>query len=110
MQLVLTMVNQKFADLFGEPIRKPDTDKLTQFHMDIAASVQAITEEVVLTMTRSLANEYPIFLTFVWQAVLHLTVLPTERYLRDKAFKDIWIQPASGDAGGALRRCFSSMA
>jgi carbamoyltransferase len=41
------MVNQKFADLFGEPIRKPDTDKLTQFHMDIAASVQAVTEEVV---------------------------------------------------------------
>ena len=48
----LTMVNQKFVDLFGEPIRRSDTDKLTQFHMDIAASVQAVTEEVVLTMTR----------------------------------------------------------
>ena len=56
----LTMVNQKFADLFGKPIRKPDTDKLTQFHMDIAASVQAVTEKVILTMTRSLAKEYNI--------------------------------------------------
>ena len=41
------MTNQKFADLFGEPVRKRDTDKLTQFHMDIAASVQAVTEEVM---------------------------------------------------------------
>ena len=56
----LTMVNQKFTDLFGEPVRKPDTDKLTQFHMDIAASVQAVTEDVVLTITRSLAKEYDI--------------------------------------------------
>ena len=56
----LTMVNQKFADLFGEPIRMADDDMLTQFHMDIAASVQAVTEEIVLTMTRSLAQEYNI--------------------------------------------------
>jgi carbamoyltransferase len=76
----LTMVNQKFADLFGEPVRKPDTDKLTQFHMDIAASVQAVTEEIVLTMTRSLAKEYNIPNLCMGLAVSHLTVLLMAKY------------------------------
>jgi len=97
----LTMVNQKFAKLFGEPIRKPDTDKLTQFHMDIAASIQAVTEEVVLTMTRSLANEYNIP-NLCMAGGVALNCVANGKILRDKAFKDIWIQPASGDAGGAL--------
>jgi carbamoyltransferase len=97
----LTMVNQKFADLFGEPIRKPDTDKLTQFHMDIASSVQAVTEEVVLTMTRSLAKEYNIP-NLCMAGGVALNCVANGKILRDKAFKDIWIQPASGDAGGAL--------
>jgi len=97
----LTMVNQKFADLFGEPVRKPDTDKLTQFHMDIAASVQAVTEEVVLTMTRALANEYNIPNLCLAGGVA-LNCVANGKILRDKVFKDIWIQPASGDAGGAL--------
>jgi len=97
----LTMVNQKFADLFGEPIRKPDTDKLTQFHMDIAASIQAVTEEVVLTMTRSLAKEYSIP-NLCMAGGVALNCVANGKILRDKAFKDIWIQPASGDAGGAL--------
>ena len=97
----LTMVNQKFSDLFGEPIRKPDTDKLTQFHMDIAASVQAVTEEVVLTMTRSLAKEYSIP-NLCMAGGVALNCVANGKILRDKAFKDVWIQPASGDAGGAL--------
>ena len=97
----LTMVNQKFADLFGEPIRKPDTDKLTQFHMDIAASVQAVTEEVVLTITRSLAKEYSIP-NLCMAGGVALNCVANGKILRDKAFKDIWIQPASGDAGGAI--------
>ncbi len=97
----LTMVNQKFADLFGEPVRKPDTDELTQFHMDIAASVQAVTEEVVLTMTRSLAKEYNIS-NLCMAGGVALNCVANGKILRDKAFKDIWIQPASGDAGGAL--------
>jgi carbamoyltransferase len=97
----LTMVNQKFADLFGEPIRKPDTDKLTQFHMDIAASVQAVTEEIVLTMTRSLAKEYNIP-NLCMAGGVALNCVANGKILRDKAFKDIWIQPAAGDAGGAL--------
>ena len=97
----LTMVNQKFADLFGEPIRKPDTNKLTQFHMDIAASIQAVTEEVVLTMTRSLAKEYNIP-NLCMAGGVALNCVANGKILRDKTFKDIWIQPAAGDAGGAL--------
>jgi carbamoyltransferase len=97
----LTMVNQKFADLFGEPIRAPDTDELTQFHMDIAASVQAVTEEVVLTITRSLAKEYNVS-NLCMAGGVALNCVANGKILRDKAFKDIWIQPASGDAGGAL--------
>jgi carbamoyltransferase len=97
----LTMVNQKFADLFGEPVRKPDKDELTQFHMDIAASVQMVTEEIVLTMTRSLAKEYNIP-NLCMAGGVALNCVANGKILRDKAFKDIWIQPASGDAGGAL--------
>ena len=97
----LTMVNQKFSDLFGEPIRKPDTDELTQFHMDIAASVQAVTEQVVLTMTRSLAKEYNIP-NLCMAGGVALNCVANGKILRDKAFKKVWIQPASGDAGGAL--------
>jgi len=97
----LTMVNEKFADLFGEPIRKIDTDELTQFHMDIAASVQAVTEEVVLTMTRSLAKEYSIP-NLCMAGGVALNCVANGKILREKAFKEIWIQPASGDAGGAL--------
>jgi len=97
----LTMVNQKFVDLFGEPVRQPDTDELTQFHMDIAASVQAVTEEIVLTMTRSLAKEYNIP-NLCMAGGVALNCVANGKILRDKAFKDIWIQPASGDAGGAL--------
>ena len=97
----LTMVNQKFADLFGEPIRRPDTEKLTQFHMDIAASVQTVTEEVVLTITKSLAKEYNIP-NLCMAGGVALNCVANGKILREKAFKDIWIQPASGDAGGAL--------
>ncbi len=97
----LTMVNQKFVDLFGEPVRESDTDKLTQFHMDIAASVQAVTEEIVLTMTRSLAQEYNIP-NLCMAGGVALNCVANGKILRDKSFKDIWIQPASGDAGGAL--------
>ena len=97
----LTMVNQKFADLFGEPIRKPDTDELTQLHMDIAASVQAVTEQVVLIMTRSLAKEYNIP-NLCMAGGVALNCVANGKILRDKSFKNIWIQPAAGDAGGAL--------
>jgi carbamoyltransferase len=97
----LTMTNQKFSDLFGEPVRKPDTDKLTQFHMDIAASVQAVTEEIMLMMTRALAKEYCIT-NLCMAGGVALNCVANGKILRDRIFKEIWIQPAAGDAGGAL--------
>lgn len=97
----LTMVNEKFSALFGEPIRRPDTDPLTQFHMDVASSIQAVTEEIVLRMTRSLAQEFNLPSLCLAGGVA-LNCVANGKILRDGAFKDIWIQPAAGDAGGAL--------
>jgi carbamoyltransferase len=97
----LTMTNQKFADLFGEPVRKPDKDKLTQFHMDIAASIQAVTEEVMLAITRSLAQEYSIP-NLCMAGGVALNCVGNGKILRDNIFKDVWIHPAAGDAGGAI--------
>ena len=97
----LTMVNKKFAYLFNNPVRKPNIEKITQFHMDIAASVQAVTEEIILKITRSLAKEYSIP-NLCMAGGVALNCVANGKILRDKAFKNIWIQPASGDAGGAL--------
>ena len=102
----LTMTNKKFSDLFGEPVRKPESDQLTQFHMDIAASVQAVTEEVMLAMTRSLAKEYGIP-NLCMAGGVSLNCVANGKILRDKSFKEIWIQPAAGDAGGALGAALS---
>lgn len=97
----LTMTNRRFADLFGEPVRKPESDRLTQFHMDMAASVQAVTEDIVLTMTRALAREYGIPNLCLAGGVA-LNCVANGKLLRDGAFENIWVQPAAGDAGGAL--------
>lgn len=97
----LTMTNKKFADLFGEPVRQPESDDLTQFHMDVAASVQAVTEEVVLRMTKSLAEEYGIRNLCLAGGVA-LNCVANGKVLRAGHFDDIWVQPAAGDAGGAL--------
>jgi carbamoyltransferase len=97
----LTMTNQKFSDLFGEPVRNPDTDQLTQFHMDIASSIQAVTEEVMLTITSSLGSEYNIP-NLCMAGGVALNCVANGKILKDKVFKNIWIQPAAGDAGGAI--------
>ena len=97
----LTMTNKKFADLFGEPVRKPDTDRLTQFHMDIAASVQAVVEEIVLKLTRSLAQEYGIK-NLCMAGGVALNCVANGKIVRDGAFENLWVQPAAGDAGGAI--------
>src|SRR5687768_10846223 len=96
----LTMTNGRFAELFGAPARKAD-EKLTQFHMDIAASVQKVTEEVVLRMTRALAAETGIRNLCLAGGVA-LNCVANGKVLRDNAFRNIWIQPAAGDAGGAV--------
>jgi carbamoyltransferase len=97
----LTMTNQKFADLFGEPVRKPDKELLTQFHMDLAASVQAVTEEIILRLGRSLAREYG-RANLCLAGGVALNCVANGHLLRDGCFQNIWVQPAAGDAGGAL--------
>ena len=97
----LRMTNDRFADLFGRPARKPESDLLEQFHMDVAASLQAVTEEVVLTITRALAVEHDIPNLCLAGGVA-LNCVANGKILRDGAFPNLWIQPAAGDAGGAI--------
>lgn len=97
----LTMINDKFCALFGKPVRKVESDRLTQFHMDVAASVQAVMEEVILSMTRSLVEEYKVPNLCIAGGVA-LNCVVNGKILRDRSFKEIWVQPAAGDAGGAL--------
>ena len=96
----LTMTNRRFDNLFGGPPRAPESP-LTQKEMDIAASIQKVTEDILLTMTRSLAEEYGIPNLCLAGGVA-LNCVANGKMLRDEAFKNIWIQPAAGDAGGAL--------
>ena len=96
----LTMTNRKFDALFGGPPRK-EGELLTQKHMDLAASVQAVTEEVVLRLTQSLAREFSIDNLCLAGGVA-LNCVANGKILRDGAFKNVWVQPAAGDAGGAL--------
>ncbi len=96
----LRMTNAKFDALFGQPARKAE-ELLTQFHMDIAASIQAVTEEAVLRLTRSLRAETGLKHLCLAGGVA-LNCVANGKVLRDGGFDGIWIQPASGDAGGAL--------
>ena len=96
----LRMTNDKFADLFGGPARTPE-ELLTQRHMDLAASVQKAVEEIVLKMTRSLAKETGAKNLCLAGGVA-LNCVANGKVLRDAAFENIWVQPAAGDAGGAL--------
>ncbi|MGB5307070.1 MAG: carbamoyltransferase N-terminal domain-containing protein, partial [Gammaproteobacteria bacterium] len=96
----LTMTNRRFAALFGDPPRKPET-QLTQKHMDIARSIQEITEEVVLRLARTVHKELQQDYLCLAGGVA-LNCVANGRILREGPFKDIWIQPAAGDAGGAL--------
>jgi len=97
----LTMTNGKFAALFGAPPRQPESELLTQFHMDIAASIQAAIEEMVLTLTRSLAASYQIPNLCLAGGVA-LNCVANGKVLKDGAFQNVWVQPAAGDAGGAI--------
>ncbi len=97
----LTMTNRNFADLFGAPARQPESELLTQFHMDVAASIQAVTEEMVLTLTRNLAETYQIP-NLCMAGGVALNCVANGKVLDDGAFREIWVQPAAGDAGGAV--------
>ena len=96
----LTMTNNKFAKLFNIERREPE-NKLLQIHMDIAASIQFATEEIVLKITRFLFKEFKIS-NLCMAGGVALNCVANGKILKEALFKNIWIQPASGDAGGAL--------
>src|SRR5262245_64597930 len=95
------MTNERFAALFGEKVRSPDKDLLTPFHMDMAASIQAVTEEAVLKITRHLASTHE-SRNLCLAGGVALNGVANGHVLRDGKFRNIWIQPAAGDAGGAV--------
>ena len=97
----LTMTNKKFSKLFGNPVRDAKKDLLNEFHMDIASSIQAVTEEIVLRITKSISKEYNIKNLCLAGGVA-LNCVANGKILKEKIFDNIWVQPAAGDAGGSL--------
>ena len=96
----LTMVNEKFCKLFSKPERKPESE-LLQFHMDIAASVQSVTEEALLKMVTVLSTEHNTQNLCLAGGVA-LNCVANSKILNSGSFKNVWVQPAAGDAGGSL--------
>ena len=97
----LTMTNEKFHNLFGEKPRIPDKEDITQFHMDIAASIQKITEEIMIRLARSIRYEYKIKNLCLAGGVA-LNCVANGIIKKENIFENIWVQPAAGDAGGSL--------
>ena len=97
----LTMTNNKFNNLFGQKPRNPKNEKITQFHMDIAASVQKVTEEIMIKLAEAIRKEYNIKNLCLAGGVA-LNCVANGKILKQKIFDNIWIQPAAGDAGGSL--------
>ena len=97
----LTMTNKKFHNLFGNNPRNPKNEQLTQFHMDIAASIQKVTEEIMTKLAKSIRDEYKIPNLCLAGGVA-LNCVANGKILSEKIFDNIWIQPAAGDAGGSL--------
>jgi len=97
----LTMTNERFNSLFGQKPRNPQNEEITQFHMDIAASIQKVTEEVMIILSKSIRKEYGIKNLCLAGGVA-LNCVVNGKILKEKIFDNIWIQPAAGDAGGSL--------
>ena len=97
----LTMTSQKFHDLFGQEPRNAKKEQLTQFHMDIAASIQKVTEEVMIKLAKFLKKEFNIPNLCLAGGVA-LNCVANGKILKEKIFDNIWVQPAAGDAGGSL--------
>ncbi len=97
----LTMTNEKFNSLFGHKPRNPQKEEITQFHMDIASSIQKVTEEVMIKLAKSIREEYKIRNLCLAGGVA-LNCVANGKILKEKIFDNIWIQPAAGDAGGSL--------
>jgi carbamoyltransferase len=97
----LTMTNKKFDNLFGQKVRDSKYEKLTQFHMDIAASIQKVTEDIMIKLIKSLKKEFDIPNLCLAGGVA-LNCVANGKILKEKIFDNIWVQPAAGDAGGSL--------
>ena len=97
----LTMTNDKFSKLFGHKVRDPNKDLLTQFHMDIASSVQEVIEIIILKLVKNIQKETKIKNLCLAGGVA-LNCVANGKILKNKFFDNVWIQPASGDAGGSL--------
>ena len=97
----LTMTNKKFDNLFGSSPRDPDNEDISQFHMDIGASIQKVTEDIMVKIAKNLRKEYGIENLCLAGGVA-LNCVANGKILKEKIFKNIWIQPAAGDAGGSL--------
>jgi len=97
----LTMTNKKFNNLFGQIPRDPKKEIISQFHMDIAASIQKVTEEIMIKLVRSIKKEYDIKNLCLAGGVA-LNCVVNGKILKEKIFENIWIQPAAGDAGGSI--------
>ena len=97
----LTMTNEKFHNLFGQKPRNPIEEKITNFHMDIAASIQKVTEDIIIKLTKSLKKEFKLNNLCLAGGVA-LNCVANGKILKEKIFDNIWVQPAAGDAGGSL--------
>ena len=97
----LKMTNENFSQLFGNPVRNPESEQLTKFHMDVAASIQSATEEIVLRLVRSLSKEND-SKNLCMAGGVALNCVANGKIVKENIFQNIWIQPAAGDAGGAL--------
>ena len=97
----LTMTNNKFNNLFDHKPRDPQKENITQFHMDIASSIQKVTEEIMIKLSKSIQEEYKIKNLCLAGGVA-LNCVANGKILKEKIFDNIWIQPAAGDAGGSL--------
>ena len=95
------MNNDKFSSLFGQKVRNQEKDLLTQFHMDVAASIQAVTEEIVLKLTTSISKETG-SKNLCMAGGVALNCVANGKILKKNIFNNIWLQPAAGDAGGSL--------
>jgi len=97
----LKMINKNFSNLFNNPVRDPKNNLITQFHMDVASSIQSVTEEIVLRLAKSIAKETN-SKNLCMAGGVALNCVANGKVIKENIFENIWIQPAAGDAGGAL--------
>ena len=95
------MIGSRFEELFGRPARRADDKNLDKFYMDVASSIQAVTEEIVLKIVGHNAEQYKVENLCLAGGVA-LNCVANGKILESNLFKRVWVQPASGDAGGAL--------